>query len=102
MTFMIDKIDLDELEQLARAASCGPWVFFEPREGAPFVEVGQLCTNGSVYGGAVWQAFDEPVAADLVDAVELARTGPYLEAVSPSVVLALIAEIRRLRGEISK
>ena len=84
---MAERVDLDELEAKARAATEGPWepscyrsysLVYAPALGADFVRIND-------YGG---DNGDEHMA-----------DARYIAAANPSVVLALIAEVRAHRSE---
>jgi hypothetical protein len=89
------RLDLDKIAELAKAASSGPWLFAK-RADRPYVEVVGQVVDGVRYGGAVWQPMEDPSEA-VLDLDEGSRTGPYLEACSPEIMLALIAELRTAR-----
>jgi hypothetical protein len=86
-------MDLDELERLARMATPGPW-----RE--------CRASRGGCVCGLVWAPDGEHTVAHCGNNEEdgivrapatIKATAAYIAAVSPDVVLALVAEIRALR-----
>ena len=72
-----EAIDLDALEELAKAATPGPW----------------RANRSTAYGYAVVETPDVEVAAEL-DAGDAA----FIAAADPSTVLALIARVREAEG----
>lgn len=75
---MTQPLDLDALEALAKAASPGPWRLMH----------GDVFTACDVDDDALYIAGDA-----------FGPNATYIAAASPDVVLALIAEVRRLREE---
>lgn len=88
------KLDLDKLEALARAATPGPWLRPSPWTGSIIRDdrIVSRVNGESVFDGAPCGYENSSLMAKSVDI-------DYLEAVSPDVVLELIAELRRNTSE---
>lgn len=81
-------VDLDALEQRAKAATSGPWTAHDPPE-----EIGHDWAAITSPTGAVVESFwyDGPHLCVSTDDRD------FIAAASPDVVLGLIAELRALR-----
>ena len=85
-------IDLDKLEALANAAGAGKWT---PTYGVT-IEPAMVWHED---GDSVCRCFDNiGHQPDAIDGDDIAE---YIAAVSPASILALIAEVKKLRSELS-
>lgn len=84
-------LNLDALEALARAATPGPWAAHNRQT--------HLGTENAA--GAYWTV-DGPNGNSLIEAqANRPANSEYLAALSPDVVLALIAELRAARADLA-
>ncbi|RPH65028.1 MAG: hypothetical protein EHM89_00365 [Acidobacteria bacterium] len=79
--------DLSKLRALAEAAMPGEWLYSEVRGQ---VDTSQFALDGTLYDGVSWQP-------EQVDERTHAQ-GRFIAACSPSTVLALLDEIKRLKS----
>jgi hypothetical protein len=88
--------DLDRLEQLARAATPGPWQVDRVNHDG----CARVC-DGTCLGSHA--DCDAIVTADGFDHLGANDSNPdYIAAASPDVVLSLLAELRKLRRDLAR
>lgn len=90
----IDEAELDELERLCAEATPGPWV----------IDSGQYCPEACHYGGPQEYVYvmgerDHYVADCWCEGAPQDKPNARLIAAARNALPALIAEVRRLRGE---
>ncbi len=85
--------DLDALERLAKAATPGPWVYdgiaFVGKENVPGKGFQMIADNDRETGCLRPRGFGAGLPLD--------ANGKFIAAANPQTVLALVAEVRRLR-----
>lgn len=88
--------DLDELERLAKAATKGPWrthMLFSQGERPDVAICGDgttvVAADGFPWHRAPWR-----------DYAAVTNDAAYIAAANPAVILELVAELRRLRGDL--
>lgn len=93
-------IDLDQLEQAARAATAGEWTHISYPSGTEFIRFGAEGPNRSYRGAHITYA---DIAALGLSDEETARgkwaDAAFIAAANPAVILALIERLRKAETE---